>query len=170
MHRHTYKGRKLRRKSGPRKALVRNLVSQVILYEKITTTEAKAKEIRPKLEKVITKAKDGTLAARRNVAKFLSGNDKALEKLFAELGPLYKDRNGGYSRIIKIENRTGDNAPMAVISLLDVEKLTKKEMLASSGAEKKKTNPSVDARDKTIKGKSTDKKEAPQKIRGKEKK
>lgn len=151
MHRHAYKGRKLRRKSGPRKALFRNLASQVILYEKITTTEAKAKEIRPKLEKAITKAKNGTLADRRNVAKFLSGNDKALEKLFLELGPLYKDRNGGYIRITKLPPRVGDNAPMAQIALLDTEKLTKKEMGKKDIKQKKK--------DKNKESKEPDKKE-----------
>lgn len=128
MHRHQYKGRKLGREKGPRKALLRNLVSQVILYENITTTEAKAKEIRPILEKIVTKAKKGTLADRRNVLKFLSQNDKAVDKLFSELGPLYQDRNGGYVRITKLPARSGDNAPMAQIALLDTEKLTKKEM------------------------------------------
>jgi large subunit ribosomal protein L17 len=128
MHRHAYNGRKFSREAGPRKALFKNLASQVILYEKVTTTLEKAKEIRPVVEKLITKAKKGTLADRRNAGKVLSNNDKALEKLFAELGPLYKDRNGGYTRIIKLDNRVGDNAKMAQISLLDTEKLTKKEL------------------------------------------
>lgn len=128
MHRHQYKGRKLAREAGPRKALLRNLASQVILHEKIRTTLEKAKEIRPTLEKLITRAKKGTLADRRIAGKFLSNNDRALDKLFAELGPLYKERKGGYVRIIKLSNRVGDNAKMAQIELLDVEKLTKKEM------------------------------------------
>lgn len=128
MHRHAYKGRKLQREKGPRKALLRNLASQVILHEKIKTTKEKAKEIRPVVEKLITKAKRGTLADRRNAAKFLSNNDKALEKLFTEFGPLYKDRNGGYVRITKLGKRAGDNAEMAQIELLDTEKLTKKEI------------------------------------------
>jgi large subunit ribosomal protein L17 len=128
MHRHQNTGRKLRREAGPRKALLRNLVSQVILNEKIKTTLEKAKEVRPILEKLITKAKKGTLADRRNAGKFMTNNDKALEKLFAELGPLYAERKGGYTRIIKIPNRFGDNAKMAQIELLDTEKLTKKEM------------------------------------------
>lgn len=128
MHRHAYNGRKFSREAGPRKALLKNLASQVILYEKVTTTLEKAKEIRPVVEKLITKAKKGTLADRRNAGKVLSNNDKALEKLFVELGPLYKDRNGGYTRIIKLDNRVGDNAKMAQISLLDTEKLTKKEL------------------------------------------
>lgn len=126
MHRRNYKGRKLSRKSGPRKQLQRSLSSQIILYEKITTTLTKAKEIKPIVEKLITKAKVDSVASRRQVAKFLSNNDKALEKLFVELGPLYKERKGGYLRIIKIGNRPGDNTPMAIIELLDTEKLTKK--------------------------------------------
>lgn len=128
MHRHAFKGRKFSRTAGPRKALLRNLASQVILHEKISTTLEKAKEVQPIVEKLITKAKSGTIADRRNAGKLLSLNDKALEKLFAELGPLYKDRNGGYTRVIKLENRVGDNARMAQISLLDTEKLTKKEL------------------------------------------
>jgi len=128
MHRHQYKGRKLSRKAGPRKALLRNLVSQVILYETIKTTLPKAKEVRPILEKLITRAKVDSVANRRQVAKYLSNKDKSLEKLFVELGPLYKDRAGGYLRIVKLGNRVGDNAEMAQIQLLDTEKLIKKEI------------------------------------------
>jgi large subunit ribosomal protein L17 len=128
MHRHSYQGRKFNREAGPRKAMVRNLISQVILHEKIKTTLEKAKDIRPTLEKLISKAKKGTLADRRNAGKLLSNKDRALEKLFNELGPLYKERNGGYTRILKIPNRYGDNAKMAIIELLDTDKLTKKEM------------------------------------------
>lgn len=139
MHRHQYKGRKLSRKKGPRKALLRNLTSQLILHEKIITTIEKAKEVRPIIEKLITKAKKDTLVARRLVAKFLSYNDLALKKLFEELGPLYKERNGGYSRIVKIGPRKGDGAMMAQISLLDTDLLTKKAAeLKSSDNEKEK--------------------------------
>lgn len=141
MHRHQYKGRKFNREAGPRKALVKNLLSQVILHEKIKTTLEKAKEIRPTLEKLITKARKGTLANRRVAAKLLSNNDRALEKLFAELGPLYKERNGGYVRIIKLPNRFGDNAKMAQIELLDTEKLTKKEMEKSKPKKEKEAKP-----------------------------
>jgi len=128
MHRHSYKGRKLSRMAGPRKALIRSLVTSVILHEKITTTFEKAKEAQPALEKLITRAKSGTLHDMRIAGKMLSSADQSLEKLFVELGPLYKDRNGGYSRIVKIANRKGDNARMAVLELLDTEKLTKKVM------------------------------------------
>lgn len=138
MHRHFgYKGRKFAREAGPRKALVRNLVSQLILHEEITTTLEKAKEIRPVVERLITRAKKGTLADRRIAGEFLSNKDKSLEKLFVELGPLYQERKGGYTRILKLENRLGDNAKMARIMLLDTEKLTKKAM--SKETEKKET-------------------------------
>lgn len=129
MHRRKFKGKKLSRKSGPRKALVRNLISQIILHEKIVTTVEKAKEVKPTLEKLITRAKSGTLADRRVAARTLSNNDLALVKLFEELGPLYKERNGGYARIIKLGARKGDGAQLAQISLLDTELLTKKELV-----------------------------------------
>ena len=130
MHRHAYKGRKFSRTAGPRKALLRGLASQVILHEKVTTTLEKAKEVQPIVEKLITRAKSGTIADRRAVGRVLSLQDKSADKLFAELGPLYKDRNGGYTRIVKLDNRVGDNAKMAQIQLLDTEKLTKKAVEA----------------------------------------
>jgi large subunit ribosomal protein L17 len=150
----------LGRKTAPRKALIRNLVSQVILHEKITTTLPKAKEVRPVLEKLITRAKVDSVANRRQVARFLSNKDRALEKLFVELGPLYKNRNGGYLRIIKMGNRNGDNAEMAQIQLLDTEKLTKAEL------EKKKKPVREDSSDEkkalsknpTVKAKTANKK------------
>lgn len=126
MHRHAYKGRKFSRTAGPRKALLKNLAAQVILHEKVTTTLEKAKEVQPVVEKLITRAKSGTIADRRVVSRILSLRDKSAEKLFAEIGPLYKDRKGGYTRIVKLGNRVGDNAKIAQIQLLDTEKLTKK--------------------------------------------
>jgi large subunit ribosomal protein L17 len=128
MHRHQFSGRKLGRKTAPRKALMRNLASQIILHESITTTLPKAKEVRPILEKLITRAKKDTVTNRRLVAKYLSNNDKSVAKLFEQIGPLYTTRNGGYLRIIKTLNRKGDNAPMAIIQLLDTDKLAKKEV------------------------------------------
>lgn len=146
MHRHQYKGRKLSRETAHRKALLRNLASQVILYEKINTTLPKAKELRPVLEKIITRAKNDSVTNRRVVAKFLSNKDNSLKKLFEELGPLYKDRNGGYVRIVKTGNRKGDNAPMAQIQLLDTEKLTKKE--ADKKSNKKDSESSLESKNK----------------------
>jgi len=145
MHRHQYTGRKLGRKSAPRKALMRNLASQIILHEKITTTLPKAKEVRPILEKLITRAKKDTVTNRRLVAKYLSNNDKSLVKLFEQLGPLYAGRNGGYLRIVKTVNRKGDNAPMAIIQLLDTDKLTAKELKVKS--EKPKVDTAVKEKD-----------------------
>jgi large subunit ribosomal protein L17 len=158
MHRHSFKGRKLSRMAGPRKALLRSLATNVILYEKITTTFEKAKETQPLVEKLITRAKSGTMHDRRIAAKTLSSADRSLEKLFVELGPLYKDRNGGYTRIIKIENRKGDNARMAVIELLDTEKLTRKE------AEKKKVKKPKAEVKATAKKAAEPKKAAPKKV------
>ncbi len=136
MHRHQYKGRKLSRKTAQRKALMRNLASQIILHEKIETTLPKAKEVRPILERLITKAKVDSVANRRHVAKYLSNRDKSLGKLFVELGPLYKNRQGGYLRIVRLGNREGDNAEMAQIQLIDTDKLTKKEIKKKSSQEK----------------------------------
>jgi large subunit ribosomal protein L17 len=158
MHRHQYKGRKLGRKAAPRKALMRNLASQIILHEQITTTLAKAKEVRPILEKLITRSKKDTVVNRRLVAKYLSSNDKSLVKLFEQLGPLYKDRNGGYLRIVKTVNRKGDNAEMAIVQLLDTEKLTKKE---AEKTESKKSEVKNKTEDKKIVAKKTVKKTAP---------
>lgn len=169
MHRHQYRGRKLGREAAQRKTLMRGLASQIILYEKITTTLPKAKEVRPVIEKLITRAKIDSVANRRQVAKFLSNKDKALEKLFVELGPLYKNRNGGYTRIVKLGNRVGDNAPIAQIQLLDTEKLTKKAVEKASkqsatsnkGSEKKSAVKS--AKKSKVATKSKIKMEAPKK-------
>lgn len=136
MHRHQYKGRKLSRKTAQRKALMRNLASQIILHEKIETTLPKAKEVRPILEKLITKAKIDSVANRRHVAKYLSNRDKSLRKLFVELGPLYRDRKGGYLRIVRLSNREGDNAEMAQVQLIDTDKLTKEEIKNKPSQEK----------------------------------
>lgn len=160
MHRHAYKGRKLSRMAGPRKALLRSLATQVILHEKITTTLEKAKEVQPLVEKLITRAKSGTLHDQRMAAKTLSSADKSLEKLFVELGPLYKDRNGGYTRIIKVENRKGDNARMAIIELLDTEKLTKKVMAEKKVKPAKKAEPKTEAKAKPAAKKAPAKKPA----------
>lgn len=115
--------RKLGRNSDQRKALVRDLVTDIIINERIVTTEAKAKEIRKFVEDAITLAKQNTLASRRNAARtvrdeLVKEGQTALQKLFNELGPRYQDRNGGYTRIIKTVPRKGDGAPMAIIELV----------------------------------------------------
>ena len=110
------KGRKLSRKSGQRKALVRALISALILHEKIKTTEAKAKKISGIAEKFITQSKKGNLASRRLLASFFS--PKIAKKMVDELSPRYKDRHGGYTRVIKLGPRKPDGAKMAIIELV----------------------------------------------------
>jgi large subunit ribosomal protein L17 len=116
--RHLKTGRRLGRTSAHRKALFRNLVTALIMRERIQTTLAKAKEMRSKFEKTITLGKKGTLHARRLAFKTVSQKE-ALQKLFGPLSERYADRKGGYTRIIKIGNRRGDDAPMAFIELVD---------------------------------------------------
>ncbi len=124
--------RKLGRTSSQRKALLRDLTTELIVNEKIVTTEARAKEVRSTTEKMITLGKRGDLHARRQAAAFVrnvvagvteDGEDvkvsSALQKLFADLAPRYADRKGGYTRIYKTMPRRGDGAPMVVLELVD---------------------------------------------------
>jgi large subunit ribosomal protein L17 len=137
--RHKVHGRRLNRDTGHRNALRRNLIADLLCFEQITTTEAKARTIRPAAEKVITMAKRGlarpgdesTVHARRLVASRLPSSrtveneDGAFEevdvvrKLFEEIAPRYADRQGGYTRMVKIGRRPGDNADMAVLTLVE---------------------------------------------------
>lgn len=110
------KGRKLSRKRDPRRALLRGLSRALLLKERIKTTEAKAKEVSPFIEKLITKAKKGDLASRRLLLKFFS--KEISKKLIDEIGPRYKERPGGYTRIIKLGPRKSDGAKMAIIELV----------------------------------------------------
>jgi large subunit ribosomal protein L17 len=126
MHRHGYQGRKLSLERDQRRALIRGQVTSLVLHEQITTTLAKAKEVAPQFERMVTKAKKGDLHNRRQIRSFLL-TDKATEKLIAEIAPSFKDRDGGYTRILKAGNRRGDNAQMAVVALTDVIKPAKKE-------------------------------------------
>ena len=118
MHRHGYTGRKLSKDTDQRRALIRGLVTSLVLYESITTTEAKAKEISPYFDKMVTAAKAGTLAGNRKLQSFLL-TDKAVAKMQSEIALTFATRSGGYTRIIKLQNRLGDNSPMAQISLVD---------------------------------------------------
>ncbi len=106
--------RKLGRKSGHRKMLLRNQVTSFILNGRIETTEAKAKTIKPLIDKMVTLGKRGDLHARRQAAAYLL-DPKAVQKLFDEIAPKYAERNGGYTTLIKTGFRRGDAAPMAVI-------------------------------------------------------
>ena len=97
--------------------MFRNLATSIILYEKVKTTRAKAKAVRSLVERMITISKTGTVTARRNIAKLLYG-DNTVKKLVEELGPRYKDRNGGYTRITALGQRQGDGAEMVQIELV----------------------------------------------------
>lgn len=114
--RHKKKGRKFTRSKNQEKAIFKALATSLILHEKITTTEAKAKELRPFIEKVVTRAKKDTLSNRRLLAKTFS--KRIIKKLFEEIGPRYKSRPGGYTRIIKINPRPSDGAKMAIIEFV----------------------------------------------------
>lgn len=124
--------RKLGRDSAHRKAMLRNLTTDVIVNGKVVTTEPRAKEARKFVEKMITLGKKGDLAARRRAAAFMmdvvadvkEDEDKvviqtALQKLFDEVAPRYAERNGGYTRILKVDQRRGDAAQMVVLELVD---------------------------------------------------
>lgn len=117
--------RKLGRTSSQRKALLRDLATDLIIHERIETTEARAKELRSVVEKMITLGKRGDLHARRQAASFIrnevadveQGQD-AVQKLFSDIAPRYEERQGGYTRIMKIGPRRGDGAPVVVIELV----------------------------------------------------
>ena len=115
--RHQVAGRKLGRRTEHRLLLYRNLVTALLACEKIVTTEAKAKEIRGLSEKIITLGKDGSLASRRRVLAFLT-DKKVIDRVFSEIAPGYADRAGGYTRLVKLGPRSGDNAPMVQIELV----------------------------------------------------
>lgn len=122
--RHRIAGRILGRDAGHRKALFRNLIRELYTHERITTTEAKARAIRSEAEKLITKAKRGLaeggnrVHAQRQIVAYL--NDKTVaKKVFDELAPRYQERNGGYTRIVKMGKRQGDAADMAIIELVE---------------------------------------------------
>lgn len=117
--RHRVAGRHLGRETSHRMALYRNLVTDLLRYEKITTTEAKAKEIRPMAERIITLGRRGDLHARRQALRFLY-DPKVVKKVFDDIGPRMKDRPGGYLRITALEPRKGDGARMATIELVDI--------------------------------------------------
>ena len=116
--RHGFRGRRFNRSSEHRKAMFANMCQALIKHEQIVTTLPKAKDLRPVIEKLITLGKRGDLHARRQAISQIK--DVALvRKLFEVLGPRYKDRHGGYSRVMKAGFRYGDNAPMAVIEFVD---------------------------------------------------
>jgi large subunit ribosomal protein L17 len=116
--RHGFALRKLNRTHEHRKAMFANMAGALIRHEQITTTLPKAKELRSVVDKLVTLSKKGDLAARRLAASQLK-EDEVVQKLFSTLADRYKDRNGGYTRVLKAGFRHGDNAPLAVIELVD---------------------------------------------------
>ena len=115
--RHRVAGRKLSRSTGHRRALYRNLVTDLLRYEKIVTTEAKAKSACPLAEKMITLGKQGTLHARRQALTFVL-DKRVVDRIFEEIGPRYAERPGGYTRMVKLGPRLGDGAPMVQLELV----------------------------------------------------
>ncbi len=117
--RHHNANRKFGRERGQRTALLRSLARELILQEKIKTTEARAKEIRPVVEKLVTKAKNPTLANRRALIASLASTDhEPVQKLIDTLAPKFKERAGGYTRITKLGQRASDGAPLAMIEFV----------------------------------------------------
>ena len=116
--RHRVAGRKLGRSSGHRRAMYRNLVTDLLGYEKITTTEAKAKEVRSLAEKIITLGKKGGLHARRQALSFVM-DERVVDKVFSDIAPRYAGRSGGYTRIVKLGPRLGDGAAMVRLELVE---------------------------------------------------
>ena len=108
----------LSRTTAHRRAMTRNMVTSLFRYERITTAEAKAKEVRKAAEKLITRAKVDSVHNRRTVAKFIA-DERILNKLFTEIGPRMKERNGGYTRILKLGFRQGDAADTVIFELVD---------------------------------------------------
>lgn len=115
---HQISGRHLGRNSSQRKALFRGLITQVLQHERIETTEAKAKAVRGDVDKIITLAKRGDVHARRQVLETVS-DKKVVTKLFDKIGPRFKDRKGGYTRIIRLGRRQGDAAEMVLLELTE---------------------------------------------------
>jgi len=135
--RHQVFGRKLNRNYNQRKALFRSLVYSLVKHGKIKTTEAKAKAFIPFLDKIITKVKKGSVALRRDVIKDITDKE-TIEKLFNEIGPSFSEKNSGFTRMIKVGSRPGDNAMMVMIEWTN--EILKKPVFAETAEDKKKNN------------------------------
>jgi large subunit ribosomal protein L17 len=134
--RHLNAGRKLNRNASHRKALFRNMVLSLIRHGRITTTDAKAKELRRFADKMVTLGKRGDLAARRMAFAFMQSRD-AVKKLFDEIAPQFQQRAGGYTRVIKFDRRRGDAAPLSVIEFTGTsDTVTKKPKKKAAKKEK----------------------------------
>lgn len=135
--RHRKAGRPLGRNSSHRRALFRNLVTSFLCYERIETTEAKAKEIRSIADQMITLGKRGDLHARRQAAAYIMDRD-VVSRLFSDVAPRFSSKNGGYTRLIKTRVRHGDGAPMVIVELTEIKKAEKAEKKERSTTAKKK--------------------------------
>lgn len=138
--RHCNSGKRLGRNTSHRKAMMRNMVTSLFEHEKISTTDARAKELRPMAEKLITLAKRGDLHARRLVTSVVRDR-KTVAKLFERIAPRFADRPGGYTRIIKLGHRLGDNAPLSLITLVEEGYAPKASKKAAKPVAEKKAAP-----------------------------
>jgi large subunit ribosomal protein L17 len=143
---HAKTGRKLHRTESHRKALFRNMVTSLLEHERIETTDAKAKELRKVADRMITWGKRGDLHARRLSRRVITTN-KVVQKLFSDLAPRFKDREGGYTRIIKVGRRKGDNAPVSIIELT-VQREVKAPANGKKAAKKKGAQPKTPEKSK----------------------
>ena len=164
----------LSRTTAHRRAMTRNMVTSLFRYERITTTKAKALEVRKSAEKLITRAKEDTVHNRREAAKFIQ-DSKILNKLFTEIGPRMKERNGGYTRVLKLGYRQGDAADVVILELVDYKlesdadkeekKASAKKAPAKSSTTKKAASKSKEAdgevKPKKASKKASEKKEEP---------
>ncbi len=147
--RHKFGYRKLNKNSEHRKALFKNMLNSLIKYEQIITTLPKAKELKPKIDKVITIGKNAKLSKKKDLFSKLQ-DQKSVRKVFDILSKRYANRKGGYSRVLKAGFRTGDDAPMAVIELVDrdvnAKKVDKPKKVEKTTKDKKETTPKVAAK------------------------
>ena len=147
--RHKFGYRKLNKNSEHRKALFKNMLNSLIKYEQIITTLPKAKELKPKIDKVITIGKNTKLSKKKDLFSKLQ-DQKSVRKVFDILSKRYANRKGGYSRVLKAGFRTGDDAPMAVIELVDrdvnAKKVDKPKKVEKTTKDKKETTPKVAAK------------------------
>jgi large subunit ribosomal protein L17 len=159
MHRHSYQGKKFGRAAAPRRAMMRNLLDSLILYERIETTEVKAKELARVFDRMVTKAKKQDIHNLRQI-KEQTINPIAAEKLFTDLVKGFAGRNSGYARVIKTGSRLGDGANMAVVELVLDEDYQKASTGAKEEAAKPKQKPAEKAGQKTKAAKPKAKKAA----------
>ena len=133
----------LSRTTAHRRAMSRNMVTSLLRYERITTTKSKALEVRRYAEKLITRAKEDTVHNRREVAKFIS-DEKILDKLFTNIAPRMQERNGGYTRVLKLGYRQGDAADVVILELVDYKLEADSEKAEKKSEKKDKAAPKAD--------------------------